>query len=303
MPGGSLPRIIRIITEAAHSQIGDPVKYQQILSQHRDGVATITMNRPDRLNAWTPRMTNELRHAMYAAADDSKVAVIVLTGAGRGFCAGADMKLLTDYATAGAREAKDPENFPEEVEPIRRPEGVPEDFLTEYTYLMSIPKPVIAAVNGPAAGVGLVLALTADIRIASDRGRFAAVFSRRGLIAEYGISWLLPRLVGVADTCDLLFSGRVVEADEAARMGLVNRVVPHEDFPAAVDEYARMLADSVSPRSTAIMKRQIYGDQFRGLAESVEIAIQEMHESLRSEDFREGVAHFVEKRAPKFTGR
>jgi enoyl-CoA hydratase/carnithine racemase len=283
--------------------VSEAAPYRQITSQHRDGVATITLNRPERLNAWTPRMANELRTALYAAADDGDVRVIVVTGAGRGFCAGADMKLLTDFAASGDLNAKDPENIPDEKVPIRRPEGMPEDFLTEYTYLMSIPKPVIAAVNGAAAGVGLVLALAADIRLASDKARLAAVFSRRGLIAEYGISWLLPRLVGVANSCDLLFSGRIVEAEEAARLGLVNRVIAHDDFEAEVAKYASMLAEQVSPRSTAIMKRQIYGDQFRSLAESVEIAIHEMHESLGTEDFREGVAHFVEKRPAKFPRR
>jgi enoyl-CoA hydratase/carnithine racemase len=139
--------------------------------------------------------------------------------------------------------------------------------------------------------------------MASASARMGAIFSRRGLVAEYGVSWILPRLVGLANASDILFSGRLVDAEEAQRMGLVSRVIRNETFVAEVRDYAEALVASSSPRSIRVMKRQIYEDQLGSLEQAVSVAIKEMHESLRSEDFREGVAHFLEKRPPKFTGR
>jgi enoyl-CoA hydratase/carnithine racemase len=166
-----------------------------------------------------------------------------------------------------------------------------------------VPKPIIAAINGPCAGLGMVIALYADMRFASDNAVFMTAFSRRGLIAEHGISWLLPRLVGLANAADLLFSARRVAAAEAHAMGLVSRVFPAEQFEAEVLAYAKMLASEVSPRSLTEMKREIWNAQFQTLGEAVEAADKDMAASFVSEDFREGVAHFVEKRAPAFTGR
>lgn len=277
------------------------MSYEEILYEVDRQVAVVTLNRPERMNAYTPRMGNEIRQALYEAADDEAVRVIVLTGAGRGFCAGADMKLLASFSSTGSASEAEQGSFPKV--PLRRPKGVREDFLTEYTYPMSLPKPVIAAINGPAAGVGFVLALAADLRFCSDSARMGPVFAKRGLIAEYGVSWLLPRLVGPANAADLLFSGRIVGADEALSMGLVNRVFADAVFLQQVLSYARSMAESVSPRSLRVMKRQLWDDQFSTLSESVDVAIEEMKLSLKSDDFREGVAHFVEKRAPKFTGR
>lgn len=276
------------------------MSYQHITYEVADGIATCTLSRPEQLNAYTPRMGLELRDAMYAAAADDTVRAIVLTGAGRGFCAGADMQLLGAFSGAGRMTAI--EDLPKVVHP--EPQGpVRPDFRTEYSYLLSIPKPIIAAINGPAAGVGFVFALFCDIRLAAASARMGAIFSRRGLVAEYGTSWILPRLVGLANANDILFSGRLLSAAEAERMGLVSRVIDDANFMAEVYEYARGLVARASPRSIRVMKRQIYEDQTNTLATSVEVAVREMHESLGSEDFREGVAHFLEKREPRFPGR
>ncbi|MFN2377164.1 MAG: enoyl-CoA hydratase-related protein [Candidatus Binatia bacterium] len=279
------------------------MSYEHITYEVEGGIATCTLSRPEQLNAYTPRMGLELRDAMFAAAADDDVRVIILTGAGRGFCAGADLKLLGAFSGAG--RMTDVGDLPKVTHPERpEPPGpIRPDFLTEYSYLMSIPKPVLAAINGPAAGVGFVFALFCDIRLAAASARMGAIFSRRGLIAEYGISWILPRLVGLANANDILFSGRLVGASEAERMGLVSRVIDDADFASEVRTYASELVRRSSPRSIAVMKRQVYEDQTNTLATSVEVALREMHASLASEDFREGVAHFVEKREPRFTGR
>ena len=268
--------------------------YDHILYGVQDGVAVVTLNRPDKLNAWTATMHREVKAAMRQAADDDAVRVIVLTGAGRGFCAGADMDLLQGI-TEGDRGAQAVEAA---FDPAAR-----EDFRKTYSYFPSVPKPIIAAVNGACAGLGLVIACYADMRFASDAAVFLTAFARRGLIAEHGISWLLPRLVGMANAADLLFSSRRVGAPEAREMGLVNRVIPHGDFQAEVMAYATMLAREVSPRSLREMKREIWAAQFQGLGEAIESANADMAGSFTSEDFKEGVAHFVEKRAPAFTGR
>ena len=276
------------------------MSYEHITYEAAEGIATCTLSRPEQLNAYTPRMGIELRDAMYAAAADDGVRAIILTGAGRGFCAGADMKLLGAFSGAG--RMTDAGNLPKITHP--EPAGpVRADFRTEYSYLMSIPKPIIAAINGPAAGVGFVFALFCDIRLAAASARMGAIFSRRGLVAEYGSSWILPRLVGLANANDILFSGRLVTATEAERMGLVSHVFEDKDFVAHVRSYALELVQRSSPRSIRVMKRQIYEDQTNTLATSVDVARREMHESLGSEDFREGVAHFLEKRHPRFSGR
>ena len=273
---------------------------QQIQYAVAEGVATVTLNRPGRLNAWTPTMETEVRTAMTAASEDAGVRVIVLTGAGRGFCAGMDMQNLDQLAGPDAAAT---------VERIRagwskgsaRP-GVRPDFQRTYSYFPGIGKPIIAAVNGPAVGLGLIVALYCDIRIASEAARFSTAFARRGLIAEHGLSWLLPRVVGLANACDLLLSARTVDAAEALRMGLVNRVLSPDQFAAGVGEYARELATAVSPRSLRVIKKQLYDGLFQTLAEAIDQADEEMFQSLRCGDFREGVAHFLAKRPPAFTG-
>ncbi len=262
---------------------------EEILYDVAEGVATVTLNRPDRLNAWTRKMESEVSAAMRAAASDDSVRAIVLTGAGRGFCAGADMSLLTEVAETGGATHRSVSSL--------------DDNQRQHSYLITIPKPVIAAINGPSVGLGFVIPLYCDFRIAAVSASFNVIFSRRGLIAEYGLSWMLPRIVGLANAIDLVFTSRKVDAQEALRIGLVNRVLPDENFLAAVQAFARELSAGVSPRSLRVMKRQMYEGQAQTLNEAMDMAIAEMHESLKCADFKEGVAHFLEKRPPKFTGR
>jgi enoyl-CoA hydratase/carnithine racemase len=273
---------------------------QETLYQVADRVATITLNRPDKLNAWTAVMESEVRAAIGEAERDENVRVIVLTGAGRGFCAGADISLLSTVATKGLDSAQRAQAVQPQGGAV---EGVRADFQKKYSYFPAVTKPVIAAINGPIVGLGLVIALYCDLRFASDAARFGTAFARRGLIAEYGMAWMLPRLVGHSNALDLLFSARMIDAAEALRMGLVNQVYPQGTFHEKVREYAVDLASNVSPRSLRVMKRQVYEAMFLTLAETFETSEREMLASLQCEDFKEGVAHFVEKRSPVFTGK
>jgi enoyl-CoA hydratase/carnithine racemase len=279
--------------------------YEQILYGVHDRIATITFNRPARLNAWTPNMGRELYAAFQEAAADDAVRVIVVTGAGRGFCAGADMQNLREIQSGGGTGTSNAETVTESGEQRTATPITPlhPALDTPYAYPQSIPKPVLAAINGPVAGLGFTHMLYYDIRIASDRARFTTAFARRGLISEHGSSWMLPRLVGPAHACDLFFSGRVIDAEEARAMGLVNQVVPHDELLPHVYERATELATLSSPRSIAIMKRLIYTHQFTDLATASAETDAEMLKSFPSEDFREGVASFLDKRPPRFTGR
>jgi len=274
---------------------------QETLYNVADRVATITLNRPDKLNAWTAIMEREVRSAIEEAERDENVRVIILTGAGRGFCAGADMSLLSSVAESGVDErVRKQASSSSTSGPV---DGVRADFRKKYSYFPAVGKPVIAAINGPVVGLGLVIALYCDLRFASDAARFSTAFARRGLIAEYGLAWILPRLVGHANALDLLFSARMIDSAEALRMGLVNQIFPQDSFLAKVNEYARDVAANSSPRSTRIIKRQVYDAMFQTLEEAFDVAEREMLASLQCEDFKEGVAHFLEKRAPTFTGR
>ncbi len=268
--------------------------YQEIVYDVTDRIATNTLTRPDKLNAWTVTMNREVREAVEQAAADDGVRVIVLTGAGRGFCAGADMDLLSGISTGAA----EPSASAGPIDPSSRP-----DFQTTYAYFPAVSKPVVAAINGPVAGLGLIMALYCDLRFASDQAVFTTAFSRRGLIAEHGISWVLARVVGLPNALDLMLSARKIDAAEALRLGLVNRVVPQAELAATVRAYAGELATLVSPRSMRVMKRQIWDAQFQTLAEATRVADEEMRRSFTSEDFKEGVAHFLAKRSPAFTGR
>jgi len=252
-----------------------------VLRESRDGVLLLTLNRPDRLNAWTPQMEKRYFDSLETANDDPAVRVIVVTGAGRGFCAGVDMEALQAIGTGTTFEhSGKPQTFP-----------------------LTIAKPILAAINGACAGLGLVQALMCDLRFAAAGAKFTTAFVRRGLVAEHGSSWLLPRLVGHANALDLLLSGRVLLAEEAAAIGLVNRVVE----PAALLEttlaYARDLAAHCSPAAMASIKQQVYRHYELDLAPALEETNQLMAASLKEPDFREGVASFVEKRAPRFAPR
>jgi enoyl-CoA hydratase/carnithine racemase len=273
---------------------------QETLYNVANRVATITLNRPTKLNAWTAVMESEVRSHMENAEQDDEVRVIVLTGAGRGFCAGADMSLLSAVAERGLDD-RDREQVLRDG--ANRREGAAPDFQKKYSYFPAIGKPVIAAINGPVVGLGLVITLYCDLRLASDASRFSTTFARRGLIAEYGMAWMLPRIIGIANALDLLFSARTIDAPEALRMGLVNRVFPQETFLEKTQESAQELASTVSPRSLRIIKRQVYEAMSQPLAEAFDISVREMMACFRTEDFKEGVAHFVEKRSAAFTGK
>jgi len=272
---------------------------EEILYDVSDKVATITLNRPDKLNAWTAVMEREVRAAIEKAEGDEQVRVIVLTGAGRGFCAGADVSLLKQVADRGVDKGVEERV----LETREKREGVRPDFVQRYSYFPAVTKPVIAAINGPVVGLGLVIALYCDLRWASESARFSTTFARRGLIAEYGMAWMLPRLVGLPNALDLLLSARTIDAHEALRLGLVNQVFSADAFLDKVRENARELASAVSPRSLRVIKRQVYDALFQTLGEAFERSEREMLASLRSEDFKEGVAHYLEKRAAAFTGR
>ena len=271
------------------------MEYEQILYDVADPIATITLNRPAFLNAWTDRMAAEVRHAVGRAEEDKSVVVIVLTGAGRGFCAGADLKGLQAISN-GARGSDAADGL--EADP-GDPE-VGESFRGTYTYLASVRKPIIAAINGPCAGMAVPISLFCDMRFASDRATFTTAFSRRGLIGEWGLSWILPRLVGPAHAMDLMFSARKFDAAEADRIGLVNRVLPHDELIPFVREYAEDLAANCSPASIRVMKRQVYQDLTRELEDAHGDAVRLMVESFSRPDFKEGVQSFLEKRPPKF---
>jgi len=274
--------------------------YEDLTYEAAEGIAAIALNRPQALNAYTAAMGQSLERAVAAAAADEAVRVIVITGAGRGFCAGADMNLLQKITPAGQRVSQT-QNVKHDFRSNLGPD-VGAHYGGRFGYLLQCRKPVIAAINGPAAGLGLVLALYADLRFAASGAKLTTSFAQRGLIAEHGISWLLPRLVGPAHALDLLLSARKITAAEAERLGLVNKVFPQETFMPEVLAYASALARTVSPRSTAVIKAQIWKAQFQDFNEALALADSEMQKSFASADFKEGVAHFVEKRAPAFTG-
>lgn len=268
--------------------------YETLLYTTDGAVATITLNRPDSMNALTKVLEAELRTAVERANADDAVRVIVLTGSGRAFCAGMDMQEL---------EVLPPDDI--QSERWMRPYDMNRraDYQTRYSYFPAASKPILCAINGAAAGLGLVLALYSDWRIASDRAVFATAFAKRGLIAEHGIAWMLPRIVGHAHATDLLLSSRKIDAQEALRMGLVNRVVAADALAGEVAALAASLSRDVSPRSLRVMKRQLWEAPYQTLGEAVALANAEMVESLRSEDFAEGVKHFIERRPARFTGR
>ncbi|MEZ5953706.1 MAG: enoyl-CoA hydratase [Hyphomonas sp.] len=268
--------------------------YSQILSETRDGVLTLTLNRPDRLNAWTDVMHNELKHAIVTASGDDAVRVIVVTGAGRGFCAGADMNVLQGIQGGARDRLAEIDEAPSDLRGL---------YPGRFGYMYTCPKPIIAAINGACAGIGLIFALFADLRYAATEAKFTTAFAQRGLIAEHGIAWLLPRLIGEAKALDLLFTARKFTGREAADLGLVNESFPVGELMGNVQHTAHHLATQVSPRSLAVMKRQIRKTYFQSFGDSLAEADAEMVASFTTFDFKEGVASFVERRAPAFEGR
>ena len=277
--------------------------FSEILYDVSDKIATITLNRPDKLNAWTGTMEQEVRAALIKASGDDGVVAIILTGAGRGFCSGADMNNLNSIQEGAASGGQTSDNVRAVDNAIPGGLSLSNDYSLRYTYFPTVPKPIIAAINGPAAGLGLIMALYCDVRFASDAAVFSTAFARRGLIAEHGISWMLPTLIGPANALDITLSGRKFNAAEANEMGLVSKVYPMASFMDDVRAYAVEMATLASPRSIRVMKRQLYQAMLNSLEHSVLLANSEMPASFESEDFKEGVAHFVERRAPNFTGR
>lgn len=270
----------------------DPT-YEQIILEVEDPIATITLNRPEALNAWTDEMGVELRDAFARAERDPSVVGIIFTGAGRGFCAGADMKVLTDLA------GDSPETFVDTT-PMPGDASWGDDLRGAYTYMLSVPKPVVCVINGPVAGMGLPLALACDLRFMNVDAVMTTAFAHRGLIAELGVSWFLTRLVGPAHALDLLYTARKVGGEEAERLGLVNRALPAGEVMEAARDYVQGLADLSSPTSMAVMKRQVYTQLHAGLAAAQEEADLLMKESFARPDFAEGVRAFLDRRPPAF---
>jgi enoyl-CoA hydratase/carnithine racemase len=248
-----------------------------------EGIALLTLNRPERLNAWTAEMENAYFGMLEECAGSEEVRVVVVTGAGRGFCAGADMQELQAIGNGSVRERD-----------LARGERHAQ------TFPLSIPKPIIAAINGACAGIGLVQALMCDLRFVADDAKLTSAFARRGLVAEHGIAWILPRLVGPARALDLLLSGRVLLGSEAQTLGLVNRALPPEQLLEETLQYARELVVNCSPASLATIKRQVYADLQRNLSDALAEADRLMLRSFTEPDFVEGVNSFIERRDPRF---
>ena len=270
--------------------------YEEIIYDVADGVAVITMNRPETLNALTDRTQAEIRHALDQSERTEDTIGTVLTGAGRGFCSGVDMNALGAMSEAGRRLgaahadlAADPGN----------PDNDP-NFEIGAAYFLGLRKPLIAAINGACAGLGFSYAVFCDLRFVDRTARFATAFSQRGLIAEHGTSWILPRLIGPANALDIPWTGRKFDGEEAGRIGLANRVCEPGECVNDACAYLREIAGVAAPNSLMMMKRQIYRHLNAELRPAMEESNAWMDASLARGDFKEGVASFVERRPPKF---
>ena len=263
------------------------------------GVAVLTLSRPDRHNAWTGRMHTEIRHLFQRAEDDPDVRVVVVTGDpdGRAFCPGADTRALEGHV---ARGAYDPGTADDLADPGY---GVRPEFDADFAWFLGLETVTIAAVNGAAAGVGLVLACWCDLRVVADDAKLTAAHGRLNLPAEYGLSWLLPRLVGLGPATELLLSSRVVQGDEAQRLGLAHEVRPRDEVLPAALERARDLVRTVSPHALRATKRQLAVDAVRSSpAESVRDAQARLEQMVTEADFAEGTAALGERRPPRWSG-
>ena len=260
----------------------------------RDRVATIWLDRPHRMNAWTGRLHTEYRHLIERANNDLEVGAIVVTGRGRGFCVGGDSEALAGHSERGSYDAG-------VAADIARPGyGVNTHFDATFAYHFGLSKPVIAAINGPAAGIGLALACFADVRFAVPGVKFTTAHGKLNLPAEYGLSWMLPRIVGLGRANDLLLTSRVFWSDEAERIGFVNQLHDAEVLVSAAQTYATDLIESVSPESLRQTRWQVYQDLHGSVAESVNHSEQLLEAMMRDDDYREGVKAFLEKRKPKW---
>lgn len=258
-------------------------------------IATITLNRPHRLNAWTGRMHTEYRWCLERAEENSEVRAIVVTGAGRGFCAGADSQALDGHIEKGGYDSG---TNPDDL--ANPGYGVRPEFDANFAYHFGLTKPVIAAINGPAAGVGLVLACFADIRFAVPGAKLTTAHGRLGLPAEFGLSWLLPRLIGLSRAQELLLTSRVFLTEEAAQMGLIHRIVEPERLLPAVYEYARAFTNTLAPSSVRVTRQQVYTDLHRDVGSAVAESESLLNRMTTTTDYREGVRALLEKREPNF---
>lgn len=258
------------------------------------GLATIWLNRPHRMNAWTGRLHTEYRYLLKRANDDSKVRAIIVTGVGKGFCVGGDSQALSGHADRGAYS-------PGISEDIAKPGyGTDPNFDASFAYHFGLDKPVIAAMNGPAAGVGLALACFADLRFAVPGVKFTTAHGKLNLPAEYGLSWMLPKIVGLGRANDLLLTSRVFTSDEALTLGFVNQIFEPEALMVQTREYAHQLITSVSPNSLRQTRWQIYKDLHRDVASAVIESERLIEDMAKEEDFKEGIAALVEKRPPRW---
>lgn len=263
------------------------------------GVGLVRLNRPDRGNSWTTRMNSEYRWLMQRMDGDPEVRVIVVTGAGRQFCVGADFKALDHYERSDHNYEKSLG-----LEAMAQPgHGVRAEFDHEMVWHWGLQKPVIAAINGACAGIAVALAAFCDLRYAAAGAKFTTSTPRLGLPAEYGLSWILPRIVGLTHAADILLSGRVFLSEEAKEMGFLNTVFPAEDFEAKVLEIGRGMASSVSPNAVLTAKRQLYADLLRSdVGQAVEDSKALIGRMMKHPDFSEALAAVKEKRPPRFAG-
>ena len=271
--------------------------YQEIQYVVDGSVATITMNRPDQLNALTDLTQAEIRHALDQSETNSNVIGSVLTGAGRGFCAGVDMNALGSMSEAGERNTSD-------FEHLQANPGNPDDdpnYHGSPSYFLGLRKPLIAAINGAAAGLGFSYATFCDLRFMDRTAKLVTSFGPRGLIAEHGTSWMLPRIVGPANALDMYWSSRRIDGEEAFRMGYANRLCEPGTCCSEAQQFLRDIAKTSAPASIMMMKRQVYKHLNRELGEAMTESTRWMDESLARDDFKEGVASFVERRAPNFS--
>jgi 2-(1,2-epoxy-1,2-dihydrophenyl)acetyl-CoA isomerase len=264
------------------------MSYKCLLYEVKDGVATLTLNRPERLNALGDTLRDDLQDAITGASDDPEVRVMIVTGAGKGFCSGGDVKAMSERKESGSGRP-----LMEKVAPGRD--------LTVLA-LRNSPKPVIAAVNGAAAGAGFNLALCCDIRLASTAAKFSQAFVKRGLHPDWGGTYFLPRVVGTAKACELIFTGAIIDAEEALKLGIVSAVhTPEELMPAALG-LARKIAEG-PPIAIRLAKRGIYHNLECDLRQALEYETFAQNICFETEDATEGIRAFVEKRAPSFRGR
>lgn len=261
-----------------------------------DRIGIITLNRPHRMNAWTGRMHTEYRWCLAELDNDPEVGAIVVTGKGRGFCVGGDAEALTGHAKKGGYDPGTPKAM------AMPGYGVDEKFEASFAYQYGLSKPILAAMNGPAAGVGLALACFADLRFAAAGAKFTTAHGKLNLPAEYGLSWLLPRMLGLTRANELLLSSRAFTAEEALQLGLVNEVLEADAVLERTLEYARILLTTVSPNSLRQTRWQIYRDLQQPVTTSVDASEALLNQMMKEPDYAEGVKAFLEKRSPNWQG-